>query len=379
MGFLALLRSEYFQLYTAFSFLGVQLFRVRGFHGFWRRFEVFLGVCRVFLLSHLCFLLCVLVVLLFSLEMALSCSSHCLRKSFRSFLGASFAHGGGLGFPLSPSSARVTERSPRSSSRSFHRTYYYASANSCATLYSRCGGSICMMNPRWKQARTLPVCSRVQNSRAFSIGSSESIEVPMVVETDEMTHTESQHYQTLRDELEAKKRELEAKIIENAFLRDALRDAESRNHVTEKSPVPVELLLGDKDFEVNKSSQEELLGYVEIVETGALSGGETLEGTHEAQEGMELVNADSVVEGLEATKKSLDGKDGTIPVVAQVAAPEHPWPEWRSFLEQLEADKYFDFEADENKGAEDVELGQDAGRIKRAAMAFARQRDDILW
>jgi hypothetical protein len=380
-GFFALLgrlRSEYFQLYTAFSFLGVQLFRVRGFHGFWRRFEPIFAVCRVFLLSHLCFLLCVIVVLLFPLEMALSCSSHCLRKSFRSFLGASFAHGGSLGFPLSPSSARVTERSPRSSSRSFHRTYYYASANSCATLYSRCGGSICMMNPRWKQARTLPLCSRVQNSRAFSIGSSESIEVPMVVETDEMTHTESQHYQTLRDELEAKKRELEAKIIENALLRDALRDAESRSHVTEKSPVPVELLLGDKDFEVDNSSQEELLGYVEIVETGALSGGETLEGTHEAQEGMELVNADSVVEGLEATKKSLDGKDRTIPVVAQVAALEHPWPEWRSFLEQLEADKYFDFEADENKGAEDVELGQDAGRIKRAAMAFARQRDDIL-
>lgn len=197
----------------------------------------------------------------------------------------------------------------------------------------------------------------------------------MVVETDEMTPTESQHYQTLRDELEAKKRELEAKIIENALLRDALRDAESRSHVAEKSPVPVELLLGDKDFEVNNSSQEELL---EIVETGALSGGETLEGTHEAQEGMELVNADSVVEGLEATKKSLDGKDGTIPVVAQVTAPEHPWPEWRSFLEQLEADKYFDFEADENRGAEDVELGQDSGRIKRAAMGFARQRDDIL-
>jgi hypothetical protein len=193
-----------------------------------------------------------------------------------------------------------------------------------------------------------------------------------------MTHTESQHYQALRDELEAKKRELEAKIIENAFLRDALRDAESRSHVTEKSPVPVELLLGDKDFEVNNSIQEELLGYVEIVETGALSEGETLEGTHEAQEGMELVNAESVVEGLEATKKSLDGKDGSIPVVAQVAASEHPWSEWRSFLEQLEADKYFDFEADEHKGAEDVELGQDAGRIKRAAMAFARQRDDIL-
>lgn len=56
----------------------------------------------------------------------------------------------------------------------------------------------------------------------------------------------------------------------------------------------------------------------------------------------------------------------------------HPWPEWHSFLHMLEAGKHFEFETETTDSRGDKGMDDDAGRIKRASMAFARFRDDIF-
>jgi len=235
---------------------------------------------------------------------------------------------------------------------------------------------------KWKLMRSPALCS-LQNSQALSTGSSEPIEMPTIMteESEQLGNMDSQQYQILLNELEVKTRELEAKRIENEALRDALRHAqEGANRVTrDYIPVPVEKA---KEVEVVFSSQKASRNVQEVLETELFSRSETLEGEapSKLQEGREDdVNAGSV-EGLEATKETLEEKNVETLSIALLTARDHPWPEWQLFLEQLEADDYFNFETttDNKKSTENEELGQDSGRIKRAAMGFARQRNDIL-
>jgi len=235
---------------------------------------------------------------------------------------------------------------------------------------------------KWELMRSPALCS-LQNSQALSTGSSEPIEMPTIMteESEQLVNMDSQQYQILLNELEVKTRELEAKRIENEALRDALRHAqEGANCVTrDYIPVPVEKA---KEVKVVFSSQKASRNVQEVLETELFSRSETLEGEapSKLQEGREDdVNAGSV-EGLEGTKETLEEKNVETLRIALVTAQDHPWPEWRLFLEQLEADDYFNFETttDNKKSTENEELGQDSGRIKRAAMGFARQRNDIL-
>jgi hypothetical protein len=57
---------------------------------------------------------------------------------------------------------------------------------------------------------------------------------------------------------------------------------------------------------------------------------------------------------------------------------QHPWPEWESFLNMLEVGGHFIFDTETTDRRPVVRQEDDAGKIKRASMAFARNRDDVL-
>lgn len=92
-----------------------------------------------------------------------------------------------------------------------------------------------------------------------------------------------------------------------------------------------------------------------------------------------------VEEDVEGALKTVDlfggGDDGghgesdTVPASSEVT---HLWPEWRIFLKMLGDGKHFDFETETTDTADDKDGVDNVGRIKRAAMAFARYRDDIF-
>uniref|UniRef100_A0A7I4B7V4 RanBP2-type domain-containing protein n=1 Tax=Physcomitrium patens TaxID=3218 RepID=A0A7I4B7V4_PHYPA len=56
----------------------------------------------------------------------------------------------------------------------------------------------------------------------------------------------------------------------------------------------------------------------------------------------------------------------------------HPWSEWNKYLNMLEAGGHFIFETETHDKRPMVRQEDDLGKIKRASMAFARNRDDII-
>lgn len=57
---------------------------------------------------------------------------------------------------------------------------------------------------------------------------------------------------------------------------------------------------------------------------------------------------------------------------------QHPWPEWDKFLNMLEAGGHFVFDTEPTDRRPVVRQEDDSGKIKRASMAFARNRDDVI-
>ncbi|KAJ7536553.1 hypothetical protein O6H91_12G073600 [Diphasiastrum complanatum] len=79
-------------------------------------------------------------------------------------------------------------------------------------------------------------------------------------------------------------------------------------------------------------------------------------------------NVAGLVKGANKERKSLDSKlveSGEI----------HPWPEWTSFLNHLKKNNYFSSDIEDDLVEGEVEIN---GRVKKAAMDFARDRDDIF-
>ena len=96
---------------------------------------------------------------------------------------------------------------------------------------------------------------------------------------------------------------------------------------------------------------------------------------------------DEEVEDASSTVDYLDGISGVETDTDSETSPleageepiiSHPWPEWHKFLHMLEAGKHFEFETETTDSRGDKGMDDDAGRIKRASMAFARFRDDIF-
>lgn len=96
---------------------------------------------------------------------------------------------------------------------------------------------------------------------------------------------------------------------------------------------------------------------------------------------------DEEVEDASSTVDYLDGINGVETDTDSEVSPlevgeepmiSHPWPEWHKFLHMLEAGKHFEFETETTDSRGDKGMDDDAGRIKRASMAFARFRDDIF-
>lgn len=96
---------------------------------------------------------------------------------------------------------------------------------------------------------------------------------------------------------------------------------------------------------------------------------------------------DEEVEDASSTVDYLDGISGVETDTESEVSPlevgeepmiSHPWPEWHKFLHMLEAGKHFEFETETTDSRGDKGMDDDAGRIKRASMAFARFRDDIF-
>ena len=100
------------------------------------------------------------------------------------------------------------------------------------------------------------------------------------------------------------------------------------------------------------------------------------------------VNA-SLQQDVEEALATIDLNDGGRPASVMVDGEaeesesenfqdQHPWPEWDKYLKMLEAGGHFIFDNDTIDRRPVVRQEDDSGKIKRASMAFARSRDDII-
>lgn len=88
---------------------------------------------------------------------------------------------------------------------------------------------------------------------------------------------------------------------------------------------------------------------------------------------------DEVREALSAVDLLDDGgRHRSELVEEEVEEDRHPWPEWDKFLNMLEVGGHFVFESETTDRRAVVRQEDDSGKIKRASMAFARNRDDVI-
>lgn len=63
---------------------------------------------------------------------------------------------------------------------------------------------------------------------------------------------------------------------------------------------------------------------------------------------------------------------------AEELVDRHPWPEWDKYLTMLESGGHFVFDTETTDRRPVIRQEDDSGKIKRASMAFARNRDDVI-
>lgn len=103
-----------------------------------------------------------------------------------------------------------------------------------------------------------------------------------------------------------------------------------------------------------------------------------------AEDQYDMAVSAALQEGVEEALGSVDLlNDGGRPGSVSVSEPEkpqdqHPWPEWDKFLNMLEAGGHFIFDTETTDRRPVVRQEDDSGKIKRASMAFARNRDDVI-
>lgn len=106
---------------------------------------------------------------------------------------------------------------------------------------------------------------------------------------------------------------------------------------------------------------------------------EALKSSQEKQINSVVAQEDEVQEALsgvdllddEGSSEFVEGEDTVI-------EERHPWTEWDKFLNMLEVGGHFVFETETTDRRAFVRQEDDSGRIKRASMAFARNRDDVI-
>jgi len=99
----------------------------------------------------------------------------------------------------------------------------------------------------------------------------------------------------------------------------------------------------------------------------------------DVQEALKSSQEDEVQEALSGVdllddEGSSEFVEGEEPVIGE----RHPWSEWDKFLNMLEVGGHFVFETETTDRRPVVRQEDDSGRIKRASMAFARNRDDVI-
>ena len=210
----------------------------------------------------------------------------------------------------------------------------------------------------WRVTRSLPVLG-LRNGRTVSVSSLECTQGAdnTVLETSPSSEHEEQ----------ARKDRVEADEVESEVKSEIKDDMKVYASVTmaglereEVATESTEVCVPESQSDIRKSVAESL----------PFLGTKNLLAVEEDVEG--ALNTIDLFGGEN------DGGHGESDTVLANSEVNHPWPEWGIFLKMLGDGKHFDFETETTDTADDKDLEDNVGRIKRASMAFARYRDDIF-